>query len=342
MWGLERLTNVPKWRPLNSWCMKVLSSEGFAHGKLVGAPRHNLIGWWGVLWKNEIRGFWDVRVGKAYKCPQMKTIKFLVNESFEFRGFCTWPRLAVHHGIARWLGGEFCSKMKFVIFELWGLERPTNVPKWIPWNSWCTKVLSSEGLSLGQVCRCIVALPYGLVGSFVKKWNSWFLRSEGWKGLQMSPNEYHEILGAWKFWVRRGLHMARLSVHHGITWLVGGEFCEKMKFVVFEMWGLERLTNYPKWSPLNSWCMKVLSSEGFSHGKLVGAPRHNLIGWWGVLWKNEIRGFWDVRVGKAYKCPQMKTIKFLVNESFEFGGFCTWPWLAVHHGIGRWLGGEFC
>jgi len=26
--------------------------------------------------------------------------------------------LAVHHGIARWLGGEFCEKMKFVIFEM--------------------------------------------------------------------------------------------------------------------------------------------------------------------------------------------------------------------------------
>jgi len=26
-----------------------------------------------------------------------------------------------------------------------------------------------------------------------------------------------------------------LSVHHGISRLLGGEFCEKMKFVVFEM-----------------------------------------------------------------------------------------------------------
>jgi len=29
--------------------------------------------------------------------------------------------------------------------------------------------------------------------------------------------------------------MARLSVHHGIARLLGGEFFEKMKFVVFEM-----------------------------------------------------------------------------------------------------------
>jgi len=160
-----------------------------------------------------------MRLGKAYKCPQMNTIKFLVHESFEFGGFCTWPRLAVHHDIS------------------------------------------------------------GLVGCFVKKWNSWFLRCEGWKGLQMTPNECHEVLGARMFWVRRGLLMAKV-----VARLVGGEF----------------------------------------------------------LWKNEIRGFWDVRVGKAYKCPQMNTFKFLVHESFEFGGFCTWPRLAVHHGIGRWLGGEFC
>jgi len=70
-----------------------------------------------------------VRVGKTYKCPQMKTMKVLVHECFEFGGFCTWPRLAVHHGITRWLGGEFCEKMKFVIFEMRGLERPPNVPK---------------------------------------------------------------------------------------------------------------------------------------------------------------------------------------------------------------------
>jgi len=46
----------------------------------------------------------------------MNTMKVLVHESFEFGGFCTCPRLAVHYDIARWLGGEFCEKMKFVIF----------------------------------------------------------------------------------------------------------------------------------------------------------------------------------------------------------------------------------
>jgi len=57
-------------------------------------------------------------VGKASKCPQINTMKVLVHESFEFGGFCTWPSLAVHHGIARWLGGEFYEKMKFVIIEM--------------------------------------------------------------------------------------------------------------------------------------------------------------------------------------------------------------------------------
>jgi len=48
----------------------------------------------------------------------MNTMKFLVHEIFEFGGFCTWPRLSVHHGIARLLGGELCEKMKFVVFEM--------------------------------------------------------------------------------------------------------------------------------------------------------------------------------------------------------------------------------
>jgi len=57
-------------------------------------------------------------VGLASKCAQINTMKVLVHESFEFGGFCTWPRLSVHHGIARWLGGEFCVKMKIVVFEM--------------------------------------------------------------------------------------------------------------------------------------------------------------------------------------------------------------------------------
>jgi len=57
-----------------------------------------------------------VRVGLASKCPQMNTMKVLVYESFEFGGFCTWRRFAVQHGIVRWLGGEFCEKLKFSDF----------------------------------------------------------------------------------------------------------------------------------------------------------------------------------------------------------------------------------
>jgi len=59
-----------------------------------------------------------VRVGKAYKGPQMNTMKVLVHESFEFGRFCTWPSLAVHHGVTRWLGGEFCEKLKFGNFAM--------------------------------------------------------------------------------------------------------------------------------------------------------------------------------------------------------------------------------
>jgi len=48
----------------------------------------------------------------------MNTMKVLVNESFEFGVFCIWPSLVVHHGVARWLGGEFCEKMKLVILQM--------------------------------------------------------------------------------------------------------------------------------------------------------------------------------------------------------------------------------
>jgi len=37
---------------------------------------------------------------------------------FEFVGFCTGPSWSVHHGRARWLGGELCEKLKFVVFEM--------------------------------------------------------------------------------------------------------------------------------------------------------------------------------------------------------------------------------
>jgi len=71
---------------------------------------------------------------------------------------------------------------------------------------------------------------------------------------------------------------------------------------------------------------------------------HDIDRWLGGLFceKNEIRGFLDVKVGIAYKCPQMNTIKFLVHESFKFGRFCTWTSWSVHHNIGRLLGGLFC
>jgi len=48
----------------------------------------------------------------------MNTMKILVHESFEFGGLCRWPRLVVHHDIGRWLGGEFCEKMKSVVLAM--------------------------------------------------------------------------------------------------------------------------------------------------------------------------------------------------------------------------------
>jgi len=59
-----------------------------------------------------------VRAGLASKFPQMNTMKVLVHESFELVGFCTWPSWSVHHDLGRWLSGEFCEKMKFMIFEM--------------------------------------------------------------------------------------------------------------------------------------------------------------------------------------------------------------------------------
>jgi len=57
-------------------------------------------------------------VGLASKCDQMNTMKVLVHENFEFGGFCKWLSCSVRHGIARWLGWEFCEKLKFVVFQM--------------------------------------------------------------------------------------------------------------------------------------------------------------------------------------------------------------------------------
>jgi len=54
----------------------------------------------------------------AFKCPHINTIKFLVHESFEFSGFCTWPSWLVWYDLATWLGGEFCEKIKFMVFKI--------------------------------------------------------------------------------------------------------------------------------------------------------------------------------------------------------------------------------
>jgi len=64
----------------------------------------------------------------AYKWPQMSAIKVLVHKSFEFGDFCIWPSLAVWHGLTRWVSAKFWERMKFVVFEIWLLERPLNTP----------------------------------------------------------------------------------------------------------------------------------------------------------------------------------------------------------------------
>jgi len=48
----------------------------------------------------------------------MSTIKFLVQQCFEFSGFCTSPSWSVWHDLGRWLDGVFCEKMKFMVFEM--------------------------------------------------------------------------------------------------------------------------------------------------------------------------------------------------------------------------------
>jgi len=62
--------------------------------------------------------------------PQMSTMKVLVQKSFKFGGFCTWPSLAVWHGLARLLGRVLCEKNEIYDFlrcESWnGLQMSTN------------------------------------------------------------------------------------------------------------------------------------------------------------------------------------------------------------------------
>ena len=70
-----------------------------------------------------------MRFGLASKFPQINTIKVLVHKSFELVGFSPSPSGSVRHGIASWLGGEFCEKMKFVVFEMLGLDLPLDAPK---------------------------------------------------------------------------------------------------------------------------------------------------------------------------------------------------------------------
>jgi len=59
----------------------------------------------------------------------MSAIKVLVKKSSHIGEFCTCPSLAVWHDLTRWVRGKFWKKIKFVVFEILLLERPSNVPK---------------------------------------------------------------------------------------------------------------------------------------------------------------------------------------------------------------------
>jgi len=151
---------------------------------------------------------------------------------------------------------------------MWGLERLPNAPKWIPWKSWCTKVLSSVGFSHGQVGRCTTAELNGLVGSFVKNWNSWFLRCEGWKGLQMSPNQPIEVF------VHESFECGGFCTTAELDGLVGS-FVKNWNlwFLRCEGWkGLQISPNEYHESPgaRNFWVQWVLH-----RAKLVGAPQYS-------------------------------------------------------------------
>jgi len=153
----------------------------------------------------------------------------------------------------------------------------------------------------------------------------------------MSPNEYHKILGARKLSLVGFAHRldcrcttALLEmVSWGVLWKN-----ENLWFLRCESW------NGLQMSP-NEYTMKVLVHESFEFGGFCTWPtwsvHHGICSWLGGLFceKNEIRGFWDVKVGMAYKFLQRNTIKFLVHESFKFGEFCTCPSWSIHDGIGR-------
>jgi len=176
--------------------MKFLVHESSEFGGVCTWPRlsvHHgiarLVGW-EFLWKNEIRGFWDVRVEKAYKYPQMNTMKFLVHDSFEFGGVCTWLGCrCTTNSLIAWWGVLWKNEIR----GFWDVtvEKAYKYPQMNTMKFLVHKSFEFGGVCTWQACRCTTAQLDWLVGSFVKKINSWFLRCEGWKGLQMSPKEDH-------------------------------------------------------------------------------------------------------------------------------------------------------
>jgi len=64
------------------------------------------------------RNSWFLRCEgwNGLQMPQMSTMKVLVQKSFKFGGFCTWPSLAVWHGLARLLRRVLCEKNEIYDF----------------------------------------------------------------------------------------------------------------------------------------------------------------------------------------------------------------------------------
>jgi len=134
--------------------------------------------------------------------PKWLPRKSWCTKCFELCMFCTWPSLAVCHDIARYgLARSFMKK-----WNSWFLK----CEDWTTYKCHqrsATKVLVHKSFELCGSCTWPSLVVwhdiarYGLVRSFMKNWNSWFLRCEVWKGLQMSLNEYHESLCAWNVWV---------------------------------------------------------------------------------------------------------------------------------------------
>jgi len=133
----------------------------------------------------------------------------------------------------------------------------------------------SVGIAHGQIGLCTTTQLDGLVGCFVKKWNSWFLTYEGWNGLQMSPNEI-----PWKSWSTKVEFCGfctwpSWSVHHGIAkWFVGC-FVKKWNSWFLSCEGWNGLQMSPNKNHESLYARKFWVRGVLHMAKFVSAPRHS-------------------------------------------------------------------